>query len=202
MARKRTSLQSPSLFAEPEGLKPLAERMRPGTLDEIVGQDRLVALGTALRRELEAGRVHSMILWGPPGCGKTTLALLIAKYANAAFESMSAVLGGLPMVREAAERGDSVMVGRDIGTVILPDATLKVYLTAGAEVRAARRAAEMGARERYEAYLAEILERDAADSGRSVAPLRIPDGALVLDTGVMDVEACVEAIVARLEAED
>jgi len=108
----------------------------------------------------------------------------------------------LPVQREAAERGDSVMDGRDIGTVILPDATLKVYLTAGAEVRAARRAAEMGARERYEAYLAEILERDVADSGRSVAPLRIPDGALVLDTGVMDVEACVEAIVARLEAED
>ncbi len=108
----------------------------------------------------------------------------------------------LPVQREAAERGDSVMVGRDIGTVILPDATLKVYLTAGAEVRAARRAAEMGALERYEAYLAEILERDAADSGRAVAPLRIPDGALVLDTGVLEVEACVEAIVARLEVGD
>jgi len=108
----------------------------------------------------------------------------------------------LPVQREAAERGDSVMVGRDIGTVILPDATLKVYLTAGAEVRAARRAAEMGALERYEAYLVEILKRDAADSGRSVAPLRIPDGALVLDTGVLDVEACVEAIVARLEVGD
>jgi len=108
----------------------------------------------------------------------------------------------LPVQRGAAERGDSVMVGRDIGTVILPDATLKVYLTADAEVRAARRAAEMGALERYEAYLAEILERDAADSGRAVAPLRIPDGALVLDTGVLDVEACVEAIVARLGVGD
>ncbi len=108
----------------------------------------------------------------------------------------------LPVQREAAERGDSVMVGRDIGTVILPDATLKVYLTAGAEVRAARRAAEMGVLGRYEDYLAEILKRDAADSGRDVAPLRIPDGALVLDTGVMDVGACVEAIVNRLEAAD
>ena len=108
----------------------------------------------------------------------------------------------LPVQRAAAERGDTVMVGCDIGTVILPDATLKVYLTAVAEVRAARRATEMGALERYEAYLAEILRRDAADSGREVAPLRIPEGALVLDTGTLDVEACVDAIVARLAADD
>lgn len=106
----------------------------------------------------------------------------------------------LPVQRAAAARGDTVMVGRDIGTVILPDATLKVYLTAGPEVRAARRAAEMGAIERYQDYLAEILKRDAADSGRVIAPLRIPGGALVLDTGELDVEACVAAIVARLEA--
>ncbi len=93
-----------SLFGEPEGLKPLAERMRPRALDEIVGQERLAGAGTALRRELEAGRVHSMVLWGPPGCGKTTLALLIAKYANAEFEALSAVMTGLPQVREALER--------------------------------------------------------------------------------------------------
>lgn len=107
----------------------------------------------------------------------------------------------LPVQRAAAERGDTVMVGRDIGTVILPDATIKVYLTAVAEVRAVRRAAEMGALERYDAYLAEILSRDAADSGRQVAPLRIPERALVLDTGTLDVEQCVDAIVTHLEAE-
>src|SRR5690606_27937650 len=57
-------------------LQPLAERMRPRSLDEMVGQRRLLARGSALRRSVEAGAVHSMILWGPPGCGKTTLALL------------------------------------------------------------------------------------------------------------------------------
>ncbi len=87
------------LFQAPEGLKPLAERMRPASLDEIVGQRRLVAPGTALRRAIESGHVHSMVLWGPPGCGKTTLALLLAKYADARFRAISAVLSGLPEVR-------------------------------------------------------------------------------------------------------
>jgi cytidylate kinase len=105
----------------------------------------------------------------------------------------------LSVQRAAALRGDTVMVGRDIGTVVLPDATVKVYLVAAAEVRAARRAAEMGAPERYEEYLAEILRRDAADSGREIAPLRQAEGAMVLDTGIMDVDACVDAIVERLE---
>ena len=81
-------------------LRPLAERMRPRTLDEMVGQRRLLAPGSALRRAVEAGRVHSMILWGPPGCGKTTLALLLARYADAEFAAISAVLSGLPQVRE------------------------------------------------------------------------------------------------------
>jgi putative ATPase len=82
-------------------LKPLAERMRPRTLDQIVGQDRLLGPGAALRREVEAGRVHSMILWGPPGCGKTTLALLLAHYAKAEFVALSAVLSGIADVRAA-----------------------------------------------------------------------------------------------------
>jgi cytidylate kinase len=106
----------------------------------------------------------------------------------------------LGVQRAAALRGDTVMVGRDIGTVVLPDATLKVWLTADPDIRARRRAAEMGDPSRFDAYLAEILRRDAADSGREVAPLRQADDALVLDTGVTDVEACVEASVARLEA--
>uniref|UniRef100_UPI00355912E7 replication-associated recombination protein A n=1 Tax=Pseudoxanthomonas sp. 10H TaxID=3242729 RepID=UPI00355912E7 len=89
-------------------MRPLAERMRPRTLDEMVGQRRLLAPGSALRRAVEAGRVHSMVLWGPPGCGKTTLALLLAQYADADFRAISAVLSGLPEVRlvlgEAAQR--------------------------------------------------------------------------------------------------
>ena len=92
---------TPGLFAEPEALKPLAERMRPASLDEIVGQPRLIDPSSPLRRALEAGRVHSMILWGPPGCGKTTLALLVARYADADFRAISAVMSGLPDVRKA-----------------------------------------------------------------------------------------------------
>lgn len=106
----------------------------------------------------------------------------------------------LEVQRAAASRDDTVMVGRDIGTVVLPDATLKVYLTADAETRALRRAVEMGRPERYEEYLAEIRRRDEADSGRAVAPLRQADDALVLDTGRLNVDDCVAAIVARLEA--
>jgi cytidylate kinase len=105
----------------------------------------------------------------------------------------------LEVQRAAAQRGDTVMVGRDIGTVVLPHATLKVYLAADPETRALRRAAEMGRPDRYGDYLAEILRRDDADSGRAVAPLRQADGALVLDTGRLNVDACVAAIVARLE---
>jgi 23S rRNA pseudouridine2605 synthase len=104
----------------------------------------------------------------------------------------------LHVQRAAARRRDTVMVGRDIGTVVLPDATLKVFLTASAAVRAARRAAEMGRPDRGDKYLAEIMERDAADTGRDVAPLRKPAGALVLDTGEMDVAASVETIAAHL----
>jgi len=100
MSRRDTS-SIPGLFAEPEELKPLAERMRPRSLDEIVGQQRLVGVDKPLRRALEAGRVHSMVLWGPPGCGKTTLALLVARYADADFRAISAVLSGLPEVRKA-----------------------------------------------------------------------------------------------------
>ena len=105
--------QSPGLFAEPEALKPLAERMRPRSLDEVVGQARVAGEGKPLRRALEAGRVHSMILWGPPGCGKTTLALLVARYAEADFRAISAVMSGLPDVRKAlAEAEGNFAQGR------------------------------------------------------------------------------------------
>ena len=94
------STTTPSLFAAPATLQPLAERMRPRTLDDMVGQRRLLSDNSALRRAVASGRLHSMILWGPPGCGKTTLALLLAHYASARFRAISAVLAGLPQVRE------------------------------------------------------------------------------------------------------
>ena len=105
--------RSASLFTAPEGLKPLAERMRPRALGEMVGQRRLLAEDASLRRAIESGHVHSMILWGPPGCGKTTLALLLAKYADAEFVAISAVLSGLPEVREVlAAAQDRFVQGR------------------------------------------------------------------------------------------
>jgi cytidylate kinase len=104
----------------------------------------------------------------------------------------------LEVQRRAATRGSAVMVGRDIGTVVLPEATLKVYLDASAPVRAARRAAEMGEPSRLDEYLAEIERRDALDSGRALAPLRMAPGALVLDTGQLSVVECVERIVREL----
>lgn len=101
MSRSRPPASANDLLAtQHEALRPLAERMRPRSLDEMVGQQRLLAPGSALRRAIQAGRLHSMILWGPPGCGKTTLALLLAQHADAEFVAISAVLSGLPQVRE------------------------------------------------------------------------------------------------------
>jgi putative ATPase len=111
---------APSLFGESAELKPLAERVRPRTLDEIVGQQRLLGTGAPLRRAIEAGRVYSMVLWGPPGCGKTTLALLLAKYANARFRAISAVLSGIAEVREALAEAQVDFV-QGIRTVLFVD---------------------------------------------------------------------------------
>lgn len=117
---RSTMTPDAGLFPESDALKPLAERMRPRSLDEIVGQQRLVAPDKALRRALEAGKVHSMVLWGPPGCGKTTLALLVARYADADFRAISAVLSGLPEVRKAlAEAAVNFAQGRQ--TVLFVD---------------------------------------------------------------------------------
>ncbi len=100
------------LSVDNDALRPLAERMRPRTLDEMVGQRRLLAPDSALRRAVESGHVHSMILWGPPGCGKTTLALLLASYSDAEFKAISAVLSGLPEVRKVlAEAGERFAQG-------------------------------------------------------------------------------------------
>ena len=84
--------------------EPLASRMRPTTLEEYRGQEHLFSEGKALRRQLEQGVIHSLILWGPPGVGKTTLARLIASYVDADFISISAVMDGVKEVRAAVER--------------------------------------------------------------------------------------------------
>ncbi len=89
----------PSLFGAAAGLAPLAARMRPRSLDEFVGQEQIVGEGRALRRAIENDTVPSLILWGPPGTGKTTLAEIIANMTGAHFSSLSAVSAGVADLR-------------------------------------------------------------------------------------------------------
>ncbi|KXS54078.1 MAG: DNA-dependent ATPase [Marinobacter sp. T13-3] len=93
-----------SLFESDTGFQPLAARMRPATLDQYVGQQHLVGPGKPLRRAVEQGQLHSMILWGPPGVGKTTFARLLANLGHLSFETISAVLSGVKEIREVVER--------------------------------------------------------------------------------------------------
>ncbi|HCW48350.1 MAG: replication-associated recombination protein A [Mixta calida] len=93
-----------SLDFSTEQFQPLAARMRPTKLEHYIGQQHLLAPGKPLTRAIEAGHLHSMILWGPPGTGKTTLAELIGRYGNADVERISAVTSGIKEIREAIER--------------------------------------------------------------------------------------------------
>ena len=112
--------RDPSLFAPPASSQPLAARMRPRTLDEFVGQTHLLAPGKALRDAIEKGNVGSMIFWGPPGSGKTTLAFLIAQYTDREFVPFSSVTEGVPRVREIiAEAEARLETGR--GTILFAD---------------------------------------------------------------------------------
>ncbi|HEX8944842.1 MAG TPA: replication-associated recombination protein A [Gemmatimonadaceae bacterium] len=108
-----------SLF-ERKSQQPLAARMRPRSLDEIVGQRHLLAVGKPLRDSIEKGSVGSMIFWGPPGTGKTTIARVIAQYTDREFVSFSAVTEGVPRVREiVAEAEARRRMGR--GTILFAD---------------------------------------------------------------------------------
>jgi putative ATPase len=100
------SAAPPSLFDPPSPASeaPLAERLRPQNIDEVIGQSHLLAPGKPLRVAFETGRLHSMILWGPPGVGKTTLARLMAGAFDAQFIVMSAVLGGVKDIRDAVQQ--------------------------------------------------------------------------------------------------
>lgn len=100
---------------------PLAARLRPRTLDDIIGQDHLLGAGQPLRTLVEADRLSSVILWGPPGTGKTTLAQAIAAHTSKAFEQLSAVSAGVKDVREVLERAKQRLGERGQGTILFLD---------------------------------------------------------------------------------
>ena len=108
-------------MAEPDLNRPLADRMRPRSLAEFVGQVQVLGAGKPLRAALESGQPHSLILWGPPGTGKTTLARLIAQNADAEFIALSAVMAGVKDVRAAVEQAQAHRAMKGRRTVLFLD---------------------------------------------------------------------------------
>src|SRR5919106_5314366 len=117
----RRSTGQPTLFHDAvDRAQPLASRMRPATLDEFVGQEHLLARGKPLRDAIENGAIGSVILWGPPGTGKTTLGKLIARYTDREFVPFSSVTEGVPRIREiVADAQQRLAIGR--GTILFAD---------------------------------------------------------------------------------
>lgn len=98
-----TLFDSPANDMSHEAPRPLADRLRPQVLEEIVGQDHLVAAGGTLRRMVESGKLSSLILWGPPGCGKTTMARILARHPDLHFEQISAIFSGVADLKKVFE---------------------------------------------------------------------------------------------------
>ncbi|PIX04729.1 MAG: recombination factor protein RarA [Gallionellales bacterium CG_4_8_14_3_um_filter_54_18] len=109
------------LFAPAQPDAPLAERLRPKHIDEVVGQSHLLGAGRPLRLAFQSGRLHSMILWGPPGVGKTTLARLMASAFDAEFMPLSAVLSGVKDIREAIAEAERVLQKNGRHTILFVD---------------------------------------------------------------------------------
>ena len=108
-----------SLFQEEASYQPLASRMRPSCLEQFIGQEHLLSQGKPLREAIDSSQLHSMILWGPPGVGKTTLASLIAQVCEVEFQSLSAVLAGIKEIREAIARGREFRQNANRKTLLL-----------------------------------------------------------------------------------
>lgn len=110
-----------SLFDPPSPAAPLAERLRPKQIDEVIGQSHLLGAGKPLRSAFQSGKLHSMILWGPPGVGKTTLARLMASAFDAEFVPLSAVLSGVKDIREAIAQAQQVLQQHGRHTILFVD---------------------------------------------------------------------------------
>ncbi len=193
-----TTAQTGLFDSAADAARPLADRMRPRTLDELIGQAHVLGPGKPLRTVIEAGRLHSMIFWGPPGTGKTTLGRLVATHANACFLSLSAVLSGVKEIREViaeakrrrAEHGeDSVLFVDEVhrfnksqqdaflphvenGTVVFIGATTEnpsFELNNALLSRARVYVLEALGEEAIEA----VIDRALADSGRGLGARRI-----------------------------
>ena len=108
------------LFAQTHAV-PLAEALRPKTLDEVIGQQHLLGPGKPLRLAFEARKLHSLILWGPPGVGKTTLARLMADAFDAEFMALSAVFSGVKDIREAVARAEMTRAQNGRQTILFVD---------------------------------------------------------------------------------
>src|SRR5579872_5567044 len=112
---------SPKDATRAEALRPLADRMRPRSLEEFVGQPHVLGSGKPLRQAIETGQLHSLILWGPPGTGKTTLARLIAQRADAQFIALSAVMAGVKDIRAAVESARAARAASGRPTLLFLD---------------------------------------------------------------------------------
>ena len=119
--RHAGALAVTDLFATPAPAAPLAELLRPKALDEVVGQSHLLGPGKALRLAFESGKPHSMILWGPPGVGKTTLARLMATSFSAEFIALSAVFSGVKDIREAVQQAEQSLARTGRHTILFVD---------------------------------------------------------------------------------
>ncbi len=121
MARRAGGTAPAPLFSPPDRLRPLADRMRPRSLDDVVGQDALLGPGAALRRLVEGGRLPSCILWGPPGSGKTTIGRLLAEAIGARFAALNSTTDGVATLRGVVEEARSAAALEGRTTVVFLD---------------------------------------------------------------------------------